>query len=67
VEFPYLEPVFWEAFPKKPASEFARFLAIAKRGKPATAFNANDAAQQEGELKRSIAYLRDVIGLGVKA
>lgn len=67
VEFPYLEPVFWEAFAKKPASEFARFLAIAKRGKPATAFNANDAAQQEGELKRSIAYLRDVIGLGVKA
>ncbi|MCW5559938.1 MAG: TIM barrel protein, partial [Verrucomicrobiae bacterium] len=31
-EFPYLEPEFWTAFPKKPASELARFLAIARRG-----------------------------------
>lgn len=67
VEFPYLEPVFWEAFPKKPAAELARFVALAKQGKPATGFNANDPAQQEGELKRSISYLRDVIGLGTKA
>ena len=67
VEFPYLEPAFLDAFPKKPASELARFIALAKKGKAATGFDANKAEMQEGELKRSIAYLRDVIGLGTKA
>src|SRR6266542_1192799 len=31
---PYLEPDFWKAFPKTPASEFARFVALAKSGRP---------------------------------
>ena len=67
VEFPYLTPGFWEAFPKKPAGEFARFLSIAKRGKPATGFDANDREKQRGELERSIRFLREQIGLGVRA
>ncbi len=29
---PYLEPDFWKAFPKAKASEFARFVALAKSG-----------------------------------
>ncbi len=29
-----LEPAFWDAFRKTPAWEFARFIAIAERGKP---------------------------------
>ncbi|HWC95194.1 MAG TPA: TIM barrel protein [Candidatus Sulfopaludibacter sp.] len=31
---PYLEPAFWKAFPKTPASEFSRFVALAKSGHP---------------------------------
>src|SRR6266700_3758558 len=31
---PYLEADFWKAFPKMPAAEFARFVALAKRGHP---------------------------------
>ena len=31
---PYLEPDFWKAFPKADAAEFARFVALAKRGGP---------------------------------
>ena len=33
-DLPYLEPEFWKAFPKTPASEFARFVALAKSGHP---------------------------------
>ena len=32
MELPYLEPAFWEMFPKKPGAEFARFLRVVKRG-----------------------------------
>ena len=67
VEFPYLEAGFWEAFPKKPAAEFAKFLAVAKRGKAATGFDANNRDQQRGELERSIRFLRETIGLGTKS
>jgi len=66
VDLPYLENNFWEAFPKKPAAEFARFLAVAKRGKAVAGFDANNVEKQKGELERSITYLRDVIGLGLK-
>ena len=31
---PYLEADFWKAFPKTPAAEFARFVALAKSGHP---------------------------------
>jgi hypothetical protein len=31
---PYLEQDFWKAFPKALASEFARFVALAKAGHP---------------------------------
>lgn len=67
VEFPYLDPGFWEAFPKKPAAELARFLALAKRGKPVPKDSLNDRERQEGELARSLRYLREEIGLGVKS
>ena len=66
-EFPYLEPAFMDAFPMKPAAELARFIALAKKGTAPVAFDASKADMQEGELKRSVAYLRDVIGLGNKA
>ncbi|HRI12659.1 MAG TPA: sugar phosphate isomerase/epimerase [Verrucomicrobiota bacterium] len=67
VELPYNEAEFWTAFPKKTAAEFVRFLAIAKRGKAVSQFDGNDQSQQEGELARSLTYLRETIGLGVKS
>jgi sugar phosphate isomerase/epimerase len=65
VEFPYLEPSFWDAFAKKPASEFAKFLAVAKRGKPIAQYNA-DKERQKADLAESVRYLREEIGLGAK-
>lgn len=67
VEFPYLEKGFWTAFPKKSAAEFAQFLALAHRGKAVASFDGGRKESQRGELERSIAYLRDTIGLGVHA
>ena len=67
IEFPYLEPAFWEAFPKKPASELAAFLALARKGTARDSFDGNDAEKQEGELTRSLRYLREEIGLGVRS
>ena len=31
---PYFEPDCWSAFPDMPAADFARFVALAKRGRP---------------------------------
>lgn len=67
VELPYNEPDFWTAFPKKTAAEFVRFLQLVQRGKPVEQFDGGDKAKQEGELVRSIAYLRETIGLGVRS
>lgn len=67
LEFPYLEAEFWTAFPKKSGAEFARFLVLAKRGKPVPADGLSDRERQETELARSLAYLRNVVGLGTRA
>ncbi len=67
MELPYLDPEFWTAFPKKSAAELARFLALVQRGKPVEQFDGGDKSKQEGELSRSLTYLRDTIGLGVRA
>ena len=66
LEFPYLDAEFWTAFPGKSGAEFARFLALAKRGKPVPSDGLNDRERQEQELSRSLAYLRNVIGLGTQ-
>jgi sugar phosphate isomerase/epimerase len=66
VEFPYLEPGFWAGFPKKPASELARYITLAKRGKPISQYDGNDKQRQREELEKSIRYCREVIGLGVR-
>jgi 3-oxoisoapionate decarboxylase len=70
LEFPYLRPEFWNVFPKARASDFARFLALAKRGKPIPPHkSANPQEEQEyqkGELERSLTFCKDVIGLGVR-
>jgi 3-oxoisoapionate decarboxylase len=71
-EVPYLTTDFWRAWPSMPAPAFARFLAIAKQGKPRPAFEptagqdrtAAEQAYQKGEIERSIRYCKDVLGLG---
>jgi len=61
----YLDPKFWDAYRNTPAWEFARFLALAERGKPyqgQPAPSKDEARQREREdLEESINYCRDVL------
>lgn len=71
--FPYKNEEFWRYYDKRPAA-LARFEALAKRGRPLTAFKAPPGPEgriatqnfQKAELERSITYLREQIGLGLK-
>jgi sugar phosphate isomerase/epimerase len=76
---PYFEPEFWKAFPKLPASDFARFLALVKRGHPfygtmmiaGTAkqppeYEAAITLQQRLDLERSFEYSKKTLGMGVR-
>ncbi len=77
---PYLEPGFWMAFPKALASEFARFVALAKAGHPFMgAMVIEDVAgpprpavmsdalkeQQRLDLERSLEYAKNKLNVGV--
>lgn len=71
---PYLNEEFWKPYRKARAHEFARFLALAKRGKPVEPFRIPEGADrreaeqrfQKAELERSIAYCKEVLGLGIR-
>lgn len=76
---PYLEQDFWKAFPKLPASDFARFLALVKRGHPFEGtmviagtgkqppeYEAALALQQRLDLERSFEYAKKNLGVGVR-
>lgn len=76
---PYFEPDFWKAYPKMPASEFARFVALAKSGRPfmgnmlmagwgpnSPAIQAALKEQQKVDLERSIEYAKKKLGVGVR-
>jgi hypothetical protein len=71
VEFPYLSEEFWKGFPKARAKDFAKFIVLAKRGRPLDprrpADQQTDREYQQGEIERSIRYCKDVLGLGLKA
>ena len=75
---PYLEDDFWKAFPKMPAQEFARFVALAKKGGP---FMGNMLIasgktppviaealkeQQRVDLERSLVYAKKTLGAGIR-
>jgi 3-oxoisoapionate decarboxylase len=72
--FPYKQPEFWKYYDKRP-EKLAKFEALAKRGKPLTPFRAPQGEEgrkvsqafQKAELEKSITYLRNEVGLGVKA
>lgn len=78
---PYFDPAFWRWFAKMPASDFARFAELAKRGHPFMGvmviedsssakklpeFTAALREQQRVDLERSFDYSRHVLGVGVK-
>jgi sugar phosphate isomerase/epimerase len=77
---PYLEPEFWKVLPKANAGEFARFVAIAKQGKPFNGFmivedgfknppeeyKAALREQQRLDLERSFDYAKKSLGAGVR-
>jgi sugar phosphate isomerase/epimerase len=76
---PYLEPGFWKAFPKMPAAEFARFVALAKSGHPFLGTmviqDVPDKAsqvikdalkeQQKLDLERSFEYAKKKLNVGI--
>src|SRR5450631_4003817 len=76
---PYLEADFWKAFPKMPAWEFARFVALAKSGHPFMgAMVIEDVGgkrpavmdealkeQQRIDLERSFEYAKKKLNVGV--
>ena len=77
---PYFEKDWWKWFPKLPANEFARFVALAKKGhpfmgsmviedspgqKPAEYIEALK-EQQRTDLARSIDFAQKQLGLGLR-
>lgn len=74
-EIPYLKEDFWKVWPMAKASDFARFVALAKQGKPRNAWKAPEGqdrklAEQEyqkGEVERSMRYCKEELGLGLKS
>jgi 3-oxoisoapionate decarboxylase len=66
-QMPYLDPAFWERFPRARASEFARFVALAKRGSqyqlPSGRPTGPESAQQKFDLEQSLRYCREVLGI----
>ncbi len=74
-ESDYLKPEFWSKFPRARASEFARFVALAKRGSKyqlptgrptGPASKELEQAQQKFDLEESLKYCREELGLGRK-
>ena len=72
--FPYLKADFWKPYATLPAADFARFVALAKKGKPFTTVKnpegkdktETDQLGQKAEIERSIKYCQQVLGLGLK-
>ncbi len=71
----YLDPEFWSRYPNVRADEFARFLALAKRGRPfeipagrpdGEESRELEQAQQKWDLEQSLDYSRRVLGVGRK-
>ncbi|HEV3196427.1 MAG TPA: sugar phosphate isomerase/epimerase [Bryobacteraceae bacterium] len=77
---PYYEAGFWKAFPKMPAWEFARFVALARSGRPFMgAMVVEDVTgqkppavmaealkeQQRFDLERSFEYARKKLNVGI--
>ena len=70
-EIPFLKEEFWKPWPKARSKDFARFLVLAKTGRPlAPRKSPNHEAEQayqKGEIERSFRYCKEVLGLGLKS
>jgi len=79
---PYFDPAFWKTFQGMPASSFARFVALAKSGRPfeghmviedvegrapAPQFREALVYQQRYDLERSFKYAKEKLGVGKPA
>ena len=69
--FPYLKDSFWKEWPKAKAVDFAKFLALAKRGKPLESHKSADSKAEQNyqreQLERSLTYCKNTLGLGMKS
>ena len=65
--FAYLTEKFWEPYQKVRAPEFAKFVALAKKGREIPGGKSGEKEYQLAELERSIKYSKEVLGLGRKA
>ena len=72
--FPYLKPDFWQSYSTIPVAEFAKFVALAKKGRPFTTVKNPEGKDrtetnqfsQKAEIERSLKYCREILGLGLK-
>ncbi|HBY61006.1 MAG TPA: sugar phosphate isomerase/epimerase [Solibacterales bacterium] len=77
---PYLEPEFWEMYPKLPAADFARFVTLVQNGRPYLGpmlvtgpgpqppeFAAAMREQQRLDFERSVKHARERLKLGWRA
>ncbi len=72
---PYLKPGFWTGFPDLPASDIVDFLKLVRQGQSleiaeasaGTDKNVFDMKHQESEFLKSIKYLRNECGAGLKS
>ena len=78
-QLPYLEADFWKLYPKMPAAEFARFVALAKSGHPfmgamviedvpgshPEVMTAALKEQQRIDLERSFEYCKKRLNVGI--
>jgi sugar phosphate isomerase/epimerase len=73
--YSWRKPGFWAAYPRVRAGEFARFLNLAKTGKPIPSWQPPagadrkqaEPAYQKAELERSLAYCRGTLGMGIRS
>jgi sugar phosphate isomerase/epimerase len=65
----YLQPGFWDYWPKARAKDFAKFLAMAKRGKALEGHKSADGKEeqeyQKAQLEKSLSYCKE-LGVGIK-
>ena len=72
IPIPFLRGEFWDAYEGARPRDFARFLSLIRGGRPRRPFSHGPAPrakfaeqkQQKSELKRSVRYCREVLGLG---
>ena len=70
----YLRPDFWKFWPNARGSDLARFIALAKKGKPIAPWRSPEGKDrkeaekdyQKSEIEKSIRYCKEALGLGLK-